>query len=211
MSRIDDLIQELCPNGVEHFALGATSEYPKTRIAAKELDETNYVGVDNLLQNAAGKTNSTYGPNTDQLTAYFIGDVLIGNIRPYLKKIWLADNDGGCGGDVLAVRILSEFRERLSPEFLYYILSSDVFFAYDVQHSKGAKMPRGSKEAIMRYRIPVPPIEVQREIVKVLDTFSRLEAELEAELEARRKQYTFYRDQLLTFTERERERSDGRK
>lgn len=69
-------------------------------------------------------------------------------------------------------------------------------------------MPRGSKTAILKYRVPVPPIAVQKEIVRILDTFSKLEAELEAELEARRKQYTFYRDQLLTFTERERER-DG--
>ena len=63
-------------------------------------------------------------------------------------------------------------------------------------------MPRGSKEAILKYRIPVPPLVVQREIVKVLDTFTQLEAELEAELEARRRQYQYYREALLTFGER---------
>ena len=67
-------------------------------------------------------------------------------------------------------------------------------------------MPRGSKEAILRYRIPIPPLEIQREIVKVLDTFTKLEAkleaELEAELEARRRQYQYYRDALLSFDER---------
>jgi type I restriction enzyme, S subunit len=83
------------------------------------------------------------------------------------------------------------------PEFLYRLLASDDFFAYNMQHAKGAKMPRGSKEAILRYRIPIPPIEVQREIVKVLDTFTQLEAELEA----RRQQYAHYRDRLLTFKE----------
>lgn len=62
-------------------------------------------------------------------------------------------------------------------------------------------MPRGDKRAIMDFRIPVPPMEVQEEIVRVLDSF----AELEAELEARKRQYAHYRDRLLTFEERERE------
>lgn len=87
------------------------------------------------------------------------------------------------------------------PEFLYRLLASDVFFSYNMQHAKGAKMPRGSKDAILKYRIPIPPIEVQREIVSVLDTFTKLEAELEAELEARRRQYQYYRDALLNFNE----------
>ena len=202
MSRIDDLIAEHCPNGMEYKALGGIAAYSDTRIDASELDATTFVGVDNLLPNAAGKTDANYAANTARITAYEIGDVLLGNIRPYLKKIWLADNSGGCSGDVLAIRITSEFRSLVLPEFLYYLLSSDSFFAYNMQHAKGAKMPRGSKEAILKYRIPVPPLEIQREIVKVLDTFTQLEAELEAELEARRRQYKYYRDMLLTFGER---------
>lgn len=199
MSRIDALILEHCPEGVEFKDLGECAAYSDTRIDASELDETNFVGVDNLLQNAAGKTDASYPPNTVRLTAYEVGDILLGNIRPYLKKIWLANDGGGCSGDVLAIRIAEAYRQKLMPEFLYRLLASDVFFAYDMQHAKGAKMPRGSKEAILKYRIPVPPLEVQREIVKVLDTFTQLEAELEAELEARRRQYQYYRDALLAF------------
>ena len=59
-----------------------------------------------------------------------------------------------------------------------------------------------SAKSLAKIRIPVPPLDVQREIVKVLDTFTKLEAELEAELEARRRQYQYYRDALLTFDER---------
>ncbi|MEW6930503.1 restriction endonuclease subunit S [Trueperella pyogenes] len=114
--------------------------------------------------------------------------------------MWLADRSGGCSGDVLALRITPHFSSRLTPDFLYYSLSSDNFFKFSVQHSRGGKMPRGNKAKILEYRIPVPPLEVQREIVRILDGFTKLEAELEAELEARRKQYAFYRDQLLTFT-----------
>jgi type I restriction enzyme S subunit len=130
------------------------------------------------------------------------GDILIGNIRPYLKKIWIATSAGGCSGDVLAVRITDEQRTRLKPEFLYRLLSSDAFFDYNMQHARGAKMPRGSKAMILKYRIPVPPMEVQRDIVKVLDTFTKLQAELQAELQARQRQYQYYRDGLLSFDKR---------
>ena len=201
MSRIDELIARLCPDGVEFKDLGECAAYSDTRIDASELDETDFVGVDNLLQNTAGKADASYPPNTARLTAYEVGDILLGNIRPYLKKIWLANDSGGCSGDVLAIRIAEAYRPKLMPEFLYRLLASDVFFSYNMQHAKGAKMPRGSKEAILKYRIPVPPLEVQREIVKVLDAFTQLEAELETELkvelDARRRQYRHYRDALF--------------
>jgi type I restriction enzyme S subunit len=201
MSRIDALIAGLCPEGVEFKALGSVAAYSDSRIGASELDEATFVGVDNLLSSMGGKTNASYAPNTARLTAYEAGDILLGNIRPYLKKLWLADGRGGCSGDVLAVRITEASRRVLLPTFLYRLLASDDFFAYNMQHAKGAKMPRGSKHAILQYRIPVPPLEIQREIVKVLDIFSQLEAELEAELEARRRQYQYYRDALLSFAD----------
>ena len=197
MSRIDDLIAEHCPDGVRHTPLGEIAAYSDTRVDASNLDATSFVGVDNLLPDKAGRIDATYLPNTARLTAYAQGDLLLGNIRPYLKKVWLATSDGGCSGDVLAIRINKTERAVLLPEFLYYTLSSDAFFGYSMQHAKGAKMPRGNKTAVLNYQIPLPPLEVQREIVRILDQFTQLEAELEAELEARRRQYEFYRDGLL--------------
>ena len=199
MSRIDKLIAELAPDSVPHVALSEVAEYSSTRVDAAELDETSFVGVDNLVSDKGGRVDASYLPNTARLTAYESGDILLGNIRPYLKKVWIATNSGGCSGDVLAVRVLRKHRDSLDPAFLYYLLSSDNFFAYSMRHAKGAKMPRGSKSAILSYRIPVPPLEVQREIVRVLDQFAQLEAELEAELEARRRQYEHYRHLELTF------------
>ncbi|MEL7668603.1 MAG: restriction endonuclease subunit S [Actinomycetota bacterium] len=201
MSRIDELIAEFCPDGVPYHNLGEVAAYSTTRVPASAVDGETFVGVDNLRPNPGGRTSSNYVPKSGYLTEYRAGDVLIGNIRPYLKKIWLATNSGGCSGDVLAVRIRDSYSTTLEPEFLYRILSSEAFFAYDMQHAKGAKMPRGSKPMILKYRVPVPPLEVQREIVRVLDLFTTLEAELEAELEARRRQYAHYRDSLLTFPE----------
>lgn len=204
MSRINDLVAEHVPDGVRYVELASVAGYSDTRVDATSLDGTTFVGVDNLLSNKAGRVDANYAPNTSRLTAYEPGDILLGNIRPYLKKVWLATNSGGCSGDVLAVRINKTARASLVPEFLYYILASDRFFAYNMTHAKGAKMPRGSKEAILKYRIPVPPVEMQLEIVRTIDSFSALkeglEAELAAELEARQIQHAHYRGTLLSFS-----------
>ena len=200
MSRIDKLIADLCPDGVSHYQLGEIAGYSDTRMQASQLDKTTFVGVDNLLPNKGGRVDASHAPNTSSLTAYEAGDLLLGNIRPYLKKIWLSDRTGGCSGDVLAIRLSKAFHPLVDARFLYYTLSSDKFFSYATQHSKGAKMPRGDKAAILNFRVPVPPLEVQREIVRALDKFTQLEAELEAELEARRRQYEHYRNQLLAFS-----------
>ena len=200
MSKLDELIQELCPDGVEFRKLGEISQYCKERIDASTVDKTCYVGVENLLQNKQGKTLSSAVPTTGQVIAFSFGDILIGNIRPYLKKIWLADCNGGTNGDVLAIHITDS---GMLPEFLYYVLSSDSFFHYDMQYAKGSKMPRGSKEAVLQYITPVPPLPVQREIVRILDNFTELteglNRELAAELTARKQQYAYYRDKLLAF------------
>lgn len=180
-----------------HVILSDVAEYSRTRIEAAAIDTSNFVGVDNLIANKGGRIDAKYSPNTTRLTAYEKGDILLGNIRPYLKKVWLATNCGGCSGDVLAIRIKHQYRDLINERFLYYLISSDSFFAYDMQNSKGAKMPRGNKSKIMKYRIPLPNLEVQQEIVRILDQFTALEAELEAELKTRRNQYEHYRNVLL--------------
>lgn len=191
--------------GVPRRPLYRFAAYSDTRIDASALDSSSFVGVDNLLSDRRGKTEANYLPNTSRLTAYQPGDILIGNIRPYLKKIWMADSSGGCSGDVLAVRIKDAAQGQLEPAYLYYLLSSDSFFSYNMQHAKGAKMPRGDKAAILNYPIHVPSLGEQRRIVEVLQKFDALVNDisngLPAELAARRKQYEYYRDKLLTFKE----------
>lgn len=196
MSNLEELIERLCPDGVKAVELGQVAHYAKNRIDADAVTENTYVGVENLLQNKAGKTVAVSVPTKGTVIAFNPNDILIGNIRPYLKKIWLSDCAGGTNGDVLVIQI--DERERLLPKYLFYVLSSDRFFLYDMQNSKGAKMPRGNKAAILKYRIPVPPLPVQGEIVRILDNFTELTAELTAELAARQKQYEYYRDKLLT-------------
>jgi type I restriction enzyme S subunit len=178
------------------------AQYSKARISSEHLDTANYVGVDNLLQNRAGRIDSSYVPTLGNLTEYRSGDILIGNIRPYLRKIWLADRTGGTNGDVLVVHLTDD---TVNPRYLYQVLTDERFFEYNIQHSKGAKMPRGSKPHILQFQVPIPSPEdpkksraIQAEIVRTLDSFTELTAELTAELKARKQQYNHYRDQLLS-------------
>ena len=189
---------------VKWMTLGEVARYSKSRIGAIDLDKDTYVGVDNLLPDKKGKTVSSYVPVKGNLTKFEMGDILIGNIRPYLKKIWLASNTGGASGDVLIVSLND--KALILPKYLYFVLSSDNFFYYNVQNSRGGKMPRGDKKKIMKYKIPVPPLTEQERIVSILDRFDALCNDLTkglpAEIEARQKQYEYYRDRLLTFKEK---------
>lgn len=178
--------------------------YSRGRIAASTLTESTYVGVDNLLPNKLGKRNSECVPTDGNVTEFKQGDILIGNIRPYLKKIWKATTNGGTNGDVLPIRVIDN--NVVSANYLYYVLSSDHFFTYDFNNAKGAKMPRGDKEAIMNYQFQLPSILEQQRIVTSLDRFDTLcndlTSGLPAEIAARQKQYEYYRDKLLTFKEK---------
>ena len=179
MSNLEELIAELCPDGVEFCMLSEIATYAKERIPSNVVNQDNYVSVENLLQNKQGKTTATSVPAEGVVIKFSAENILIGNIRPYLRKIWLADCDGGTNGDVLAIQIIE--KQRIDPKYLFYVLSSEDFFLYDIQNSKGAKMPRGSKDAVMKYRLPVPPLLVQREIVRIFDSFTELIAELSTE------------------------------
>lgn len=201
MSRIDTLIEQLCPKGVPFLPIGEVAQIASARVVIGSLDRSTYVGVDNLLPNFGGRRDSEYLAGSSNAIGFQPGDVLIGNIRPYLKKVWLADRAGGASPDVLTLSLRPSTRESMVPSFLYYVIASDSFVRYSMQHAKGGKMPRGDKVATLSYKIPVPPMAVQREIVRVLDAFQRLDAELGAELGLRRRQYAYYRDSLLTFSE----------
>ena len=112
---------------------------------------TDYVTTDSLLPNKEGRCIAqNLPPQKCVLTHYKCGDVLVANIRPYLKKIWFADREGGASADVLVFRAKSGH----SQEFLYASLLQDSFYDYVMKGKKGSKMPRGDKDQIMRYSIP---------------------------------------------------------
>lgn len=185
---------------VEWKKMSEVSFYPKTRIDASELSDNSYIGVENLLKDKLGRTDSTVKPE-GSVIQFVEKDILIGNIRPYLRKIWKSDCKGGTNGDVLCIRV--KVPSEVSADYLFHILSSEKFFLYDIKNSKGAKMPRGDKSAVMDFEIPIPSLEEQHRIVSILDRFESLTTSLQsglpAEISARRQQYEYYRDKLLTF------------
>ena len=167
--------------GWEYKKLGEVVYYPTNRVSSSNIDESNYVGVDNLIKDRGGKGEASIIPSEGNCIEYKKGDVLIGNIRPYLKKIWLADNNGGASGDVLVLR--ANDSQLLYPDYLYWSLATDSFFEYDMLHSKGAKMPRGSKVDILKYEIPLPSLSQQQQIVSELDLLSGVIEKRKAQLE----------------------------
>ena len=164
----------------ESVKLKNVAFYPNNKIEVEFLTAKNYVGVDNLLQNKEGKRDADFVLQSGMANEFIKDDILIGNIRPYLKKIWFADIDGGTNGDVIVIRILN--KENINSKFLYLILKDDSFFDYDMKHVKGLKMPRGNKEAILNYKFLLPPLEAQEKIVQAIESIEQKISSLQTEL-----------------------------
>ena len=145
-------------------SLSSICEYRKDKISVSKLNINTYISTENMIPNKGGITPASAMPSTNQTQEYKIGDVLVSNIRPYFKKIWLAKADGGCSNDVLVFKT----KENVHKAFLYYVLSDDDFFKYAMATSKGTKMPRGDKKAIMQYQVPCVNYVTQKNIASIL-------------------------------------------
>ena len=141
-----------------------------------EIDMESYITTDNMLQNCEGIRPYDGTDSTNSAIAYQKGDILLSNIRPYLKKIWQADRDGSCSPDVLVLRPDSE---KVDERFLYYSLRRDVFFDFIMNEAgtRGVKMPRGNKDGIIQYRIILPNMEEQRRIANEILHYDELIAD----------------------------------
>lgn len=136
------------------------------KINIEELNDLNYISTENMLPDRGGITKSSGLPNANYTQCFSEGDILLSNIRPYFKKIWYATFNGGCSNDVLVLRAKS----NVCSKFLYYVLSDDKFFEYDTATSKGTKMPRGDKVAIMKYGVPQYDLPTQEKIARILSS-----------------------------------------
>lgn len=134
------------------------------KISLSELTKDTYISTENMLTNRGGITVASALPSITQTQAFKVGDVLVSNIRPYFKKIWHATFNGGCSNDVLVFRA----KESIDSDFLYYVLADDAFFNYATGTSKGTKMPRGDKSAIMQYGVPNIALSLQTRIAHIL-------------------------------------------
>ena len=151
------------------YNLADICEYAKGKVDVAILDEETYISTENMMPNKGGITSASSLPAIAQAQAFLAGDVLVSNIRPYFKKIWFAEFDGGCSNDVLVFRA----KDGVSKRFLYYVLADDTFFDYSMATSKGTKMPRGDKAAIMKYEVPDFTYEEQEKIAGILEVLDR--------------------------------------
>ena len=210
MSRIDELVRELCPNGVEYKTLADAGSVVRGKRFVK--DDMIDAGVPCVHY---GEIYTKYGISAAESISYVSeerartlrfaqpGDVIMASAGETVEDIgksiaWL-------GNEPIAIHdACYAFSSSMDPKFVSYFFASRSFRDQIRRNISSSKISSISTQNVAKVRIPVPPLEVQREIVRVLDTFTQLEAqleaELEAELEARRAQYEFYRGVILSGT-----------
>lgn len=181
MSKLNDLINKLCPNGVEFVKLGETCEVLRgKRLTKKQLSETEkYPVFHGGIQPIGFYSKKNRNANTVMIINVGASAGTIGYSE---KDFWSSD---GC--------YCLSHTESVLPRYIYYVLSKDQhYFQSKVRHGG---IPTLDALVVRNYRIPFPPLPIQAEIVRILDKFTQLEAELDC----RKRQYEFYRDQLLSF------------
>ncbi|WP_145563883.1 restriction endonuclease subunit S, partial [Yersinia aldovae] len=150
------------PVGWEVGPLSDIATFTKGKIEVSKLTSDTYISTENMLENKSGISQASSLPSVSTVPNFSTGHILISNIRPYFKKIWLARFSGGRSADVLAF----ESKKNITIEFLYNLLYQDTFFDFMMLTSKGVKMPRGDKTAIMGWTC-IKPQE------KILNAFSK--------------------------------------
>lgn len=209
MNRIEKLIEELCPNGVEYKPLGEVARiYRGKRFVKADMQESGIPCIH------YGEIYTKYGTSATESISYLSevrakslrfahpNDVVMATAGETIEDIgksvaWLG-NEPIVIHDACYV-ISGEF----DPKFTAYYFNSRAFKDQIRNKISSSKISSISTKNVAKTLFPILPIRIQEEISKTFELFETLEAELEAELEARKKQYEFYRDQLLTFTERE--------
>lgn len=207
MSKIDDLINDLCPNGVEHKTLGELGEFIQgSGLPKKDLTDRD-TGLGAIHY---GQIYTYYNTHTDKTKSFVastclknikkakFGDLVIAttseNDSDVCKSVaWLGEKDIAVSGHTCI------YRHCLDPMYVAYFFQSEQFQMQKVTHITGTKVRRVSPSCMANFIIPTPPQEIQREIVVALDRFNDLFTHLEAEIAARRKQYKYYHDLMFTF------------
>lgn len=204
MSNLEELIEKLCPDGVEY------KEINDCTIKVQNIKWKSYVGEDkqyidlssvdrerNIITETQNINADTAPSRAQQIVMK--DDIILGTTRPMLKRYCIIPEkyDGEiCSTGFCVLRAKTDI---INPRWLYHNITTKNFFAYVEKNQQGASYPAISDTIVKAFKLPVPPLEVQREIVRILDKFTFLTAELAVELAARQKQYEYYRDLLLTF------------
>jgi len=149
------------------------SDFVKNRISSEKIVAECYVSTENIISDFGGVTFSNKAPSTGSATKFRAGDVLFSNIRPYLRKVWIADRDGSASNDVLVLRS----KEKEHSTLLAQYIKNDIFINYVMRDPKGLKMPRGDIEQIKKFPICYPSDSNERQ--KITDLLSSLDKIIE--------------------------------
>lgn len=174
------------------MTLNDIAHYVDDSISSDKIDINQYVTTDSLLQNKEGRAiASNLPPQLCNLTHFMPGDVLVANIRPYLKKVWMADIEGGCSKDVLVIRA----KEKHNTNYIYALSLQDSFFDNAMLGNKGTQMPRGDKDKIMNFPVFGHTDTEEHNIGEIINCIQRkisLNTRMNAELETMAKQLYDY-------------------
>lgn len=138
--------------------------FSTTRVNSSELNEDNYVSTENMLQDYQGIVDAKSVPEDVNVISFSCGDILISNIRPYLKKVWKATYNGGCSSDVFVLKA----NDNIESDYLHYVIANDKFINFVMSGAKGVKMPRGDKKQMKTYCLSLPQIQEQKKISTLL-------------------------------------------
>jgi type I restriction enzyme S subunit len=162
------------------------SFFVNEKVVVDKLSIETYISTENMLADYSGVSIASKLPSSGNFTEFAIGDILISNIRPYLKKVWKADKIGGASNDVLVFRSGS----KVLNEFLEFIIKNDAFINYVMESAKGVKMPRGDKDSMQEYAVFIPSKSEQQKIASCLSAVDELitaQAEIIAQLQQHKK------------------------
>ncbi len=151
----------------KEYFLAEIAEIISNRVSISKANLDNYISTENLIPNFGGVSKSESIPNVPSINSFNEGDTLFSNIRTYFKKVWYSKFNGTVSPDVLVFRSKPQ---KCTSKFLYYLLCQPEFTEYTVLTSKGAKMPRGDKDAILNYKIAIPSIATQTAIASILSS-----------------------------------------
>lgn len=211
MSRLEDLIAELCPNGVEYKTLGNCTDYIRGVVYNKSSEiNNNAEGYKVLRANNISLSTNTLNFDDVKIISKHVkvsprqmlskGDILIcagSGSKEHIGKVAYVESDIGYtfGGFMGVVRC----NKLIMPRYLFHMLTGYLFKQHLEKTLNSSTINNLNSSVMNSFKIPVPPLPVQEEIVRILDKFAELTAELTAELNKRKQQYQYYRDYLLTF------------
>jgi type I restriction enzyme S subunit len=160
--------------------LGDVADFVNEKIPLERVALENYVSTENILPDYGGIAKASKLPTTGSVTRYSPNDTLVSNIRPYLKKVWVADKEGGASNDVIVIRA----KQRLLPQYFSCLLRNDAFIDYVMTGAKGVKMPRGDISSMKAYPTLYPTIPEQQRIADCLGSLDELVAVQARKVEA---------------------------